>query len=120
MFRVNVNLEVGQIRLIRWKGTLSGFLTCNNGKNNFFFLLDLFQVIVSVLVCHVRWTDMQFEVWAKVLKVVIIREFCKNKNQVQKKTWYRQLILMHTTDTEKETKSIVSVIVAVKIGQVQK
>ena len=28
---------------------------------------------------------MQFEVWAKVLKVVIIREFCKNKNQVQKK-----------------------------------
>lgn len=38
-------------------------------------LLDLLQVVVGVLVGHVGGTDVQLEVWPKVLKVVVVWEF---------------------------------------------
>ena len=38
--------------------------------------LDLVEVLWGVLVGHVGWTDVQLEVWAKVLKVVIVRQLC--------------------------------------------
>ena len=37
--------------------------------------LDLVEIVDCVLVGHVCRTDMQLEVGAKVLKVVIVREF---------------------------------------------
>lgn len=36
---------------------------------------DLVQVINCVLVGHVGWTDVQFEIRTKVLKIVVVREF---------------------------------------------
>lgn len=38
--------------------------------------LDLLQVVVGVLVGHVGGTDVQFEVWPKVLKVIIVWKLC--------------------------------------------
>lgn len=41
-------------------------------------LLDLFQIVSSVLVSHVGGTDVELEVWSKVLKVVIVWKFYTN------------------------------------------
>ena len=38
--------------------------------------LDLVEVVQVVLVRHVRRTDVQFEVRPKVLKVIVVRQFC--------------------------------------------
>lgn len=38
--------------------------------------LDLLQVVVGVLIGHVGGTDVQLEVWSKVLEVVIVWKFC--------------------------------------------
>ena len=50
-------------------------VTGNVRKNYIMFLLDFFQVVSSVLICHVGGTDVKLEVWAKVLKVVIVWKF---------------------------------------------
>lgn len=42
-------------------------------------ILDLLQVVICVLVGHVGWTDVKFEVWAEVLKVVIVWELWASK-----------------------------------------
>ena len=34
--------------------------------------LDLVEVLWCVLVAHVCWTDVQFEVWTKILKIVVV------------------------------------------------
>lgn len=41
--------------------------------------LDLLQVVVGVLVGHVRGADVQFEVRPKVLKVIIVWKLCGEK-----------------------------------------
>lgn len=45
--------------------------------------LDLLQVVVGVLIGHVGGTDVQLEVWPKVLKVVIVWEFCKANGKIE-------------------------------------
>lgn len=43
-------------------------------------LLDLVHVLLRVLVGHVGWTDVQLEVGPEVLKVIVVGQFWKNKD----------------------------------------
>ena len=45
-------------------------------KAHFKDSLDLLQIVVCVLVGHIGGADVQLEVWPKVLKVVVVWEFC--------------------------------------------
>lgn len=38
------------------------------------YSLDLFQVLISVLVSHIGRTDVKFEIWSEVFKVVVVRK----------------------------------------------
>lgn len=38
--------------------------------------LDLLQIVIGVLIGHVGRTDVQLEVWSKVLKVIVVWKFC--------------------------------------------
>lgn len=38
--------------------------------------LDFLQVVIGVLIGHVGWADVQFEVRPKVLKLVVVWELC--------------------------------------------
>lgn len=36
------------------------------------YSLDLLQVLIRVLVSHIGRTDVKFEIWSKVFKVVVV------------------------------------------------
>lgn len=38
------------------------------------YSLDLLQVFIGILVGHIGRTDVKFEIWSKVFKVVIVRK----------------------------------------------
>lgn len=39
------------------------------------FLLDLFQVLGSILIGHVGWTYVELEVWPEIFEIVVVRKF---------------------------------------------
>ena len=41
------------------------------------YILDLVEVFLGVLVGHVGGTDVELEVWAIVLKIVVVGKFCR-------------------------------------------
>ncbi len=49
--------------------------------------LDLVEVVQVVLVRHVCRTDVQFKVRPKVLKVIVVRQFCVVGRAVACKHW---------------------------------
>lgn len=50
-------------------------------KRNAISLLDFVHVLLGVLVGHVGWADVQLEVGAKVLKVVIVWELWRRRER---------------------------------------
>jgi len=58
--------------------------------------LDLVYVVGRVLVGHVGWADVQLEVWAVVLKVVIVRQFCHNSTSLHYVTITHSLLITST------------------------
>ena len=49
--------------------------------------LDLIEVLGRVLVTHVSWTDVQFEVWSKILKIVVVRQLCTYGERERRHVW---------------------------------
>lgn len=54
-----------------WLGTNQS-LECSIKGCVGIYSLDLLQILISVLVSHIGRTDVKFEVWSKVFKVVIV------------------------------------------------
>ena len=38
------------------------------------YSLDFIQILWGILVAHVGWTKVKFEIWSVVLKVIIVRQ----------------------------------------------
>jgi len=61
--------------------------------------LNFIEIFTSILICHISRTDVKLEIWSKVLKVIVVWEFCnKKKNQTKLVAFIN--ILDHTTSRD--------------------